>query len=227
MPEYLYQNRCTNVDISHISYESISYENKETGKLVRGLDGAPIRRSVKLTNRLISFSYAIPTRYVSNANKLIGTINQNALSIGGLVFNAKEVKLLSFATEDILSKVRNPYTGVDVTVEIGDQKSVYETEIILEGFMFKHPKNGNMVKIQYSSEPDVYLRNKELYPNAVNVWKGFGFYTETRPDLNILEPFPLLEDGSLNTSDVGHKIRTVDALVSDWNILSIPRKGLI
>lgn len=228
MPEYLYSDKCTNANISYITYDAISYESKdEVGKLVRGLDGAPIRRTIKLVNRLIAFSYAISSEDVESATKLIGTVNRNPICIGGIPFEAKKVKLISFASEPIKSDESAPCTGVNIILEVGDQHSVYESIVPREGFLFKHPKKGNMVRIQYSSEPSIYLEDKVNFPNAINVWKGFGFYTESRPDLNVLEPFPLNEDGSLNTGDVIEYIKTVDASVGNWSLLGIPEKGLV
>lgn len=227
MPEYLYSNKCTNANISYITYDAISYENQEDGTLQRGLDGAPIRRTLKLVNRLISFSYALPSKYINRANKLIGTVNKNTVCIGGLTFPANTVKLIALSPESIKSKEGTAFTGVDVTFEIGDQRDVYRTEATIEGFFFRHPVNGNMVRIQYSSEPDIYLKDKSLYPNAVNVWRGFGFYTESRPDLNIPEPFPLTVDGSLNIGDIVYKQVVADTKTDNWSILAIPKEGLV
>jgi hypothetical protein len=227
MPEYYYTNKCTNVSVSYITYDTISYVDKETKLIIRGLDGAPVRRTVKLTNRLVSFSYAIPTKQIDYLYKIVGTVNSTPVNLGGMSIYAHGAKLISYSTEKIKSHDHNDYTGIELTIEIGDQKDLYKTEMPLEGFYCKHPVLNNIVRIQHSSDPSYFLNNRDKYPSAFTLWNGYGFYSEDRPDLNIVEPFPLTTDGSMNISDVIYTKTVVDSDVCNWGILCLPREGLV
>ena len=233
MAKLIKLDKCCNVGVSNKVYDVVSYTNYSKDKIVLAVynnANTLVRRILKLNNRIIDFEY-YTKRFDNSLFSFINSVNSSQINIGGLIIPKNGAKLLLLSTsEETLNDNDNlrSYCKVQVKLEIADEKPVLHTVVPVEDVFFVHPVTKRRTRIQFSSDPDFYLKDTDAYPNAIHVANGLGFYSESRPDLNIVEPVPLNKiTGNISADGVVFYEEIVDAFEKSWNAFEFPKKGLL
>lgn len=203
-------------------------------------------RNTSLYNRIISFYFYTKDSRLSDFTEHFNKVNTDDVVVAGevipkhkgllLEYTINKVNVLERDTSEesttntdsdtqITGSRRVDIYRITVLIEVEVEKPLYEVSVPIKGFFFKHPITGKKARIQFSSNPMVYTSNQSTYPNAIEVWNGYGFYSEDRPDLNVTEPVLLTEDGSILTNRSDIVFRTcVEKSASNWGCLGLPRE---
>lgn len=200
----------------------------EQGSLITTPSGEALSRKVSLFNKVYSFYYYIPITVLKDLPARFNYVNNDSVTVAGVSIPKHKGIILELTPTKVIAEVDEkdqPVYRVDVLIEVENEKPLLYTSVPLRGFYFKHPKTKRKTRIQFSSNPSEYLNNKSLYPYACEVWNGYGFYSEDRPDLNVGEPVFLDDDGNILKDDEEPlHILVYEKKVADWRGLGLPKE---
>lgn len=219
----------------HYSLEHAVHSNKEvfsTSHSIHNMEraqtfcGEDLVRVRSLYNKRLSFWFYSKTNYVQSFTSKFGLVNDKDELIAGVLIPRCKGVLVDIDSSPItLDDNGTHITGFrhDVTIEVEVEKPVLYTDVPIRGFYFKHPNTGKPVRVQFSSEPESFLTNKSQYPYAVHVGNGFGYYSESRPDLNTQDAVYLTKEGDIALTDKDIDfVRCYNKLIADWRCLGLP-----
>lgn len=177
-----------------------------------------------LTNRNMSFFYYTKRIHEPCVQSVFNTINKHPLVVAGqrLPVHTACVSNITYNKSDAyLDGKEQTIWRVDVVIEIAHEKSLEFDNLPLRSFYFKNPSTNKVCRIQFSSTPGIY--DKESYPNVYHAGGGYGFFSENRPDLNVVEPMFVTETGAIvqNLDEVVYKQIELHK-DSDWLPLRLP-----
>lgn len=182
---------------------------------------------VLLKNKTYIFHYFLRNQISSFHKELVRTINSKPVRFYGIFVPARQALLVDLSHEIVTGFTKDKHqitcTRVDVEIEVQLEKPLYETSSFDMDYYFKDSK-GKRRRVQFSSEPEIYTNDKTNYPNAEEVYKGYGFYSEAHPELNVTEPVFLDGNGSILRYDECDPfyITKKDYKEESWDNLSLP-----
>lgn len=211
---------------------SRNYNSDDMNFVVANVLEEEMYRNTSVYNKMLSFYYYTKKDKVIDASEYFNKVNANDISIAGVDIPKHKGLLLEYTVNVVNLDVKKPdedeYESIDVykitvLIEIEVEKPLYQVPVPLKGYYFKHPKTGRKTRIQFSSCPEVYLDNKSAYPYAYEAYRGLGFYSEDRPDLNIAEPvFLTIEGGILDDLENPEFILCNEKKSVNWRALCLP-----
>lgn len=182
---------------------------------------------VLLKNKTYIFHYFLRNKVESFYKDVIGTVNKNPVRFCGIYVPEKQALLVDMSHKIVsgFTKDKNKIdcTRVDLEIEVQLEKPLAETSSFDMDYYFIDSK-GKRRRIQFSSEPEIYTNDKTTYPNAEEVYKGYGFYSELHPELNVNEPVFLDGKGSILHYNEAPPLYITknDCREESWDNLSIP-----
>lgn len=218
----------THTTLSYIPNSSRNYDTENYSSVVTNSLGEELYRNTSLYNRVLSFYFYTKQSLLRDFTEHFNKVNTDDVVVAGETIPKYKGLLLEYTVNKVNVKFDNKMSDiykVNVLIEVEVEKPLYEVSVPIRGYFFKHPTTGRKTRIQFSSCPSVYINNKNKYPYAVEVWGGYGFYSEDRPDLNITEPILLTKNGAI-LGDVGKVefISCVEKKASNWGCLRLPKE---
>jgi hypothetical protein len=212
------------------SEETSLYLNKKNEiNIASTFSGEEIVRYRNLYNKRFSFWYLSKTNNFASYSNLISYVNDNDLVVAGIPIPKHKGLLVDLGIHVMNIKYHKKMIECfkhEVTIELEVEKPVLYTKVPIKGYYFKHPSTGCPVRIQFSSDPDYFIRNSKKYPLAVHIENGYGFYSEDRPDLNVMRPKYLTKEGHLVLDDNEVEyIECMDRRTCNWDCLKLPKES--
>jgi hypothetical protein len=231
----LTRSRVTYETTTSFGYKKIIKDNRfkecpptDVGDLITTPAGEEIHRKVILFNKVYSFYYYIPITALKDLPTRFNYANNDSVVVAGIHIPKHKGLVLELTSTKIIAEVDEkdqPVYRIDVLIEVENEKPLLYTSVPLRGFYFKHPQTHNKTRIQFSSNPYEYLKDKGKYPYACEVCNGYGFYSEDRPDLNVSEPVFLDKEGGILTEGENPVFTKVyEKKVADWRGLGLPKE---
>lgn len=224
-------NKCLGVTTVFREYKETSrIKNATTSKsrpsILTTSAGSYQESYTLLKNKTYFFYYYLRNQIKTFHKNLVGTVNSNRVRFCGIQVPAREALLVDMSHKIVEGFSKDKpvtCTRVEVEIEVQIEKPLYETSTFDMDYFFIDSK-GKRRRVQFSSEPELYLNNKAKYPNAEEVFKGYGFYSETCPELNTAEPVFLDGNGGILKYDTNTPayIKKVNYTEASWDNLSIP-----
>lgn len=233
LPEF---NVAYDVLVSDVYYPAgsdvvpMQYDNQ----IIMNPNSEVIARDSTFHNMKLRFWYISDKLAFNSYSKFLYTVNDKDIFVQGHYVKQKCGLITSIASEYASYKIINDnrqtevvtFKRIIVQMELQIDKPVWGDHILSKGFLFRHPLTNTLKRIQFSSNPEYFLKNKYKYPDAINVFNGYGFYTEARPDLNINSPICLDRNGGILTDLT--KPCYIDIVYRDqrsWEGLMLPSIG--
>lgn len=192
----------------------------------------PIERHITLHNRLLTFWFYTNLTSADYYTSCFNYVNNSPVTIAGTVIPKRKglIRDISVNQVNVFRMVEKEKETLDilkvnVSIEIEVERPLFMENIPLRGFYFKHPDTKKKTRIQFSSNPDIYLKDKSKYPNACHIWNGLGFYSEDRPDLNVSESVFLNKEGGILTDlKKIEYLKVYNHVETSWNGLGLPER---
>ena len=214
---------------------------KPKKKVLYNAAGDSIYRENTLRNLRLDFTYSVSSFSTRSAQdnsdggmgdtvkNYIGTCNKSAINLCGFNLDKYEAKILSMEVEP-LRYLDRTYYRITVSVEIQVEKPVYNTRVIGTGYNAKIYMDGSWKKfrVQSTLTPTDYVTENSA--SAFHVWRGYGFYGDDMPQLNIQEPIALNKNGEILqqenpdiTDDNLNIVNIYEAPLADWSKMAFPK----
>lgn len=188
--------------------------------------GEDLVRYRTLYNKRFSFWYFSKKNTFANYSGRFAFVNNSDITVAGITIPKNKGLIVDLDSNALTLD----YNGKDiigykqeVTIELEVEKPLLYTMVPSKGYYFKHPVTGKPARIQFSSCPEDILSKKKLYPNAVHVGNGFGFYSDDRTDWNVVNPCYLTKGDEIAFNDNEIEfIKCVERQSGDWHCLGLP-----
>lgn len=208
---------------------SLNEVSSEIGTLKRAktFAGEDLVRYRTLYNKRFSFWYFSKKNTFANYAGRFAFVNNSDITVAGILIPKNKGLIVDLDAQVMTLNYDDKYIvgyKQEVTIELEVEKPLLYTMVPMRGFYFKHPVTGKPARIQFSSCPEDLVSNKKLYPNAVHVKDGYGFYSDERADLNVMSPCYLNEQGGIAFNDDEIEfVKCIERQAGDWRCLGLPK----